>query len=264
MIVAQLALAGDLRRARRVRLARARARSARAAAAPERAARSSACSRSAIAFFSATQDIALDAYTVEVLHKDEQGAAPRRCASSATASGCCSRARSRSPRASGSPLAARLPPRSGAVFAAFTLLVLAAPRAGPPRRAAALAPARRWSSRSAPSSRRPDAIAIALFLVFYKFGDNMGGTMVNPFLKDLCFSNAEAGAAIKTDRDGRDDRRDRIAARRSSRGSGSAARSGSSGSPRRARTSLYAAAALSRARSARRRAVRGAARHRRP
>jgi len=45
---------------------------------------------------------------------------------------------------------------------------------------------------------RPDAIGIALFLVFYKFGDNMGGTMVNPFLKDLCFSNAEAGAAIKT------------------------------------------------------------------
>jgi PAT family beta-lactamase induction signal transducer AmpG len=46
--------------------------------------------------------------------------------------------------------------------------------------------------------RRGDAVPVALFLVFYKFGDNMAGTMVNPFLKDLCFSNAELGAAVKT------------------------------------------------------------------
>jgi PAT family beta-lactamase induction signal transducer AmpG len=46
--------------------------------------------------------------------------------------------------------------------------------------------------------RRGDAIPVALFLIFYKFGDNMAGTMVNPFLKDLCFSNTELGAAVKT------------------------------------------------------------------
>jgi PAT family beta-lactamase induction signal transducer AmpG len=38
---------------------------------------------------------------------------------------------------------------------------------------------------------------VALFLVLYKFGDNAAGTMVNPFLKDMCFSNAEIGLAVK-------------------------------------------------------------------
>jgi MFS transporter, PAT family, beta-lactamase induction signal transducer AmpG len=45
---------------------------------------------------------------------------------------------------------------------------------------------------------RGDALPIAFFLVTYKLGDNMAGTMVNPFLKDLCFSNAELGAAVKS------------------------------------------------------------------
>jgi MFS transporter, PAT family, beta-lactamase induction signal transducer AmpG len=149
----------------------------------------------AVAFFSATQDIALDAYAVEVLHKGEQGPV--------------SGLRILFYRI-GMLLAGAFAVSAsdwvpwpivflalGAVFAAFTLLVLAAPEpdrpAVPPRSLgqAVVEPLRSYFA-------RPDAVAIALFLVFYKFGDNMGGTMVNPFLKDLCFSNAEAGAAIKT------------------------------------------------------------------
>lgn len=148
-----------------------------------------------VAFLSATQDIALDAYAVEVLHKDEQGPVSGlriffyrigmllagAFAVSAT-------------DWLGWPLVFLL---LGAVFAAFTLLVLAAPEPDrPAARPRSLADAVVDPLKS--YFARPDAVAIALFLVFYKFGDNMGGTMVNPFLKDLCFSNAEAGAAIKS------------------------------------------------------------------
>jgi len=149
----------------------------------------------AIAFFSATQDIALDAYAVEVLHEDEQG----------PVSGLrilFYRVGMLLAGAFAVSASEWLPwpivfLATGVAFAAFTLLVLAAPEpdrpAAPPRSLgkAVVEPLRSFFS-------RPDAIGIALFLVFYKFGDNMGGTMVNPFLKDLCFSNAEAGAAIKT------------------------------------------------------------------
>ena len=149
----------------------------------------------AVAFFSATQDIALDAYAVEVLHKDEQG----------PVSGLrilFYRIGMLLAGAFAVSASEWLPwplvfLATGAVFAAFTLLVLAAPEPDRPAQAprslgkAVVEPLRTYFA-------RPDAIGIALFLVFYKFGDNMGGTMVNPFLKDLCFSNAEAGAAIKT------------------------------------------------------------------
>lgn len=149
----------------------------------------------AVAFFSATQDIALDAYAVEVLHEDEQGPV--------------SGLRILFYRI-GMLLAGAFAVSAtdwlpwpavflglGAVFAGFTILVLAAPEPDRPAVAprtltkAVVEPLRSYFA-------RPDAIGIALFLVFYKFGDNMGGTMVNPFLKDLCFSNAEAGAALKT------------------------------------------------------------------
>lgn len=149
----------------------------------------------AVAFFSATQDIALDAYAVEVLHKDEQGPVSGLRIffyriGMLVAGAFAVSATDWLPW----PVVFLV---LGAVFAAFTLLVLAAPEpdrpAAPPRSLAkaVVEPLRSYFA-------RPDAMGIALFLVFYKFGDNMGGTMVNPFLKDLCFSNAEAGAALKT------------------------------------------------------------------
>ncbi len=46
--------------------------------------------------------------------------------------------------------------------------------------------------------RRPNALLLTFFIILYKFGDNLAGTMVNPFLKDLCFRNAEIGLVLKT------------------------------------------------------------------
>ena len=148
-----------------------------------------------VAFLSATQDIALDAYAVEVLHRDEQGPVSGLRIlfyriGMLLAGAFAVSASDWLPW----PIVFLL---LGGVLAAFTLLVLAAPEPDRPAQAprslglAVVEPLRTYFA-------RPDAIGIALFLVFYKFGDNMGGTMVNPFLKDLCFSNAEAGAAIKT------------------------------------------------------------------
>jgi MFS transporter, PAT family, beta-lactamase induction signal transducer AmpG len=149
----------------------------------------------AFAFFSATQDIAYDAYAVEVLHKDEQG----------PVSGLrilFYRLGMLLASAVAIYVSQWLPLPVvflglAAIFVLFTLLVLAAPEPDRPAEAprslarAVVDPLRSYFSRY-------DAIPIALFLVFYKFGDNMGGTMVIPFLKDLCFSNAELGAALKT------------------------------------------------------------------
>ena len=147
-----------------------------------------------IAFLSATQDIAIDAYAVEVLEPDEQG----------PVSGlrimyyrlgmllAGAFAVSASEWVPWPTLFAAI----GVVFVLLTGLTLAAeePRrpSVPPRSLgkAVVEPFRTYFTRE-------DAAAIALFLVFYKFGDSMGGTMVNPFLKDLCFTNAEAGAALK-------------------------------------------------------------------
>ncbi len=148
----------------------------------------------AVAFFSATQDIALDAYAVEALESEEQG----------PVSGLrvmYYRLGMLLAGAAAVSLSDRLPwpvifLLIGGLFVAMTGLTLAAPEparpAAPPRSLgrAVVEPLRAYFA-------RPDGVAVALFLVFYKFGDNMGGTMVNPFLKDLCFSNAEAGGAIK-------------------------------------------------------------------
>jgi PAT family beta-lactamase induction signal transducer AmpG len=149
----------------------------------------------AVAFLSATQDIAYDAYTVEFLRPEERGAAPGVRAiyyrlgmllAGAVAVGLSD--------ALGWPLVFLL---LGAVFAVFTLAVLASPEperpASPPRSLgkAVVEPFARFFARS-------DALSLALFLLLYKVGDNMAGTMVNPFLKDLCLTNTEAGAAVKT------------------------------------------------------------------
>ena len=148
-----------------------------------------------VAFLSATQDIAYDAYTVEFLRPEERGAAPGVRAiyyrlgmllAGAVAVGLSDTL--------GWPLVFLL---LGGVFAACTAVVLASPEpehpAAPPRSLgrAVVEPFSKFF-------RRPDALSLALFLLLYKVGDNMAGTMVNPFLKDLCLTNTEAGAAVKT------------------------------------------------------------------
>ncbi len=147
-----------------------------------------------IAFLSATQDIALDAYAVEVLKPEEQ----------APASGlrvmyyrlgmlvAGALAVFASQWLSWPVVFAAL----GALFAICTGLTLAAVEperpAVPPRSldSAVVEPLVTFF-------KSPRAGTVALFLVLYKFGDNMGGTMINSLLKDLCFTNAEIGLAVK-------------------------------------------------------------------
>jgi PAT family beta-lactamase induction signal transducer AmpG len=148
----------------------------------------------AVAFLAATQDIAYDAYAVELLRPEEHAAAPAvrsiyyrlgMLLAGALAASLSDWL--------GWPLVFLL---VGAAFAACVPLVLASPEpdvpAVAPRSlgAAVVEPFRTFFSRA-------DAVPLALFLVTYKLGDNMAGTMVNPFLRDLCFSNAEAAGAVK-------------------------------------------------------------------
>lgn len=148
-----------------------------------------------VAFLAATQDIAYDAYAVELLRPEEHGAAPGvrsiyyrlgMLLAGAVAVGLSDLL--------GWPLVFLL---LGLLFAACIPLVLACPEPENP-----VVPARSLAQAVVEPFRsffsRRDALAIAFFLVTYKLGDNMAGTMVNPFLKDLCFSNAELGAAVKT------------------------------------------------------------------
>ena len=149
----------------------------------------------AVAFFSATQDIAIDAFAVESLSSEEVG----------PASGLRIMWY-RIGMLMGSALAifasewvpwpwvfAAL----GVLFLLFTLLTIAAPtprvQTPAPRTfgEAVVLPFRDFLSRG-------NALPVALFLVFYKFGDNLGLSMVNAFLVDLCLSRAEIGLAVKT------------------------------------------------------------------
>lgn len=148
----------------------------------------------AVAFLSATQDIALDAYAVEFLRPEEHGAAPGvrtvyyRLGMLLTGAIAISLT-----DVLGWPLVLAA---SGALFLLSIPAVLASPEPEQP----ALPPRSLGRAVTEPFQvffARRDAVALALFLVFYKLGDNTALTMVNYFIKDLCFSNAEAGGAVK-------------------------------------------------------------------
>ncbi len=147
-----------------------------------------------VAFFSATQDIAYDAYAVEFLRPEEHFAAPGLRSAYYQLGFLLA-----GPAAVSSSDLIGWPATFVLVALAFVIcvpLVIASPEperpAAPVRtlRAAVIEP-------FASYFKRPDAWGLALFLVLYKAGDNMAATMVNPFLKDLCFTNAEAGLSVK-------------------------------------------------------------------
>jgi PAT family beta-lactamase induction signal transducer AmpG len=149
----------------------------------------------AFVFLAATQDIALDAYAVEVLRPEEVGPATGlrimwyrigMLVSGALA-----------------VFASQWLPwpavfaALGALFLAFTALTLAAPEPEVPAPAPRSLASAVWEPLSGYFAR-PEAWTIAGFLALYKFGDNLALSMVNPFLKDLCFGNAEIGLVVKT------------------------------------------------------------------
>jgi PAT family beta-lactamase induction signal transducer AmpG len=144
---------------------------------------------------SATQDIALDAYAVEILEPEEQG----------PASGLRIMWYRIGMLVAGA-LAVFLsdfipwPAVFAGLAVLFVLLVAVTVAGDPPARPAP--PPRSlgaavWEPLSSYFTRE-NAILAGLFLVFYKFGDNIAGSMINALVKDLCFTNKEIGLIQKT------------------------------------------------------------------
>jgi PAT family beta-lactamase induction signal transducer AmpG len=148
-----------------------------------------------ISFSSATQDIAIDAYTVEVLHRSEQGLAVGARVALYRAAMYVSGA-----------VVVSLGPTIGwgTVFVALGLIFLAlmpiAVRAPDPD----VAPAPPASLRLAVWDpfvsffRHPRALEIASFLFLYKFSNNVAEALVRPFLGELGYSAFDVGIATGT------------------------------------------------------------------
>jgi len=155
----------------------------------------------AVAFFSASQDIVIDAYRIEILNDDEQGAG-----------------------AASTQFGYRvgiLAAGAGAltmsdyvdwfwVFAAMAALVLV----GSITVLLAPEPHRDTDSQKAPANmkarletavigpladfvQRRGWVIILLFALLYKFGDAIGGVMANPFYVELGFTGTEIGSISK-------------------------------------------------------------------
>jgi MFS transporter, PAT family, beta-lactamase induction signal transducer AmpG len=131
-----------------------------------------------LSFASATQDIAYDAYTVEVLHDEERGIAVGARNALARAAMFGGRVLNTvGPRAGWAPSFAVV----AALFVPLALVTVKAPEpdvpAQPPRslREAVWDPFVGFF-------RHARALEIAAFLFLYKFGDNLAGALVSPFL----------------------------------------------------------------------------------
>ena len=148
-----------------------------------------------IAFWSATQDIAIDGYAVEVLERSEQGMAVG--ARNALARGAILIA---------GALAITVGERIGwglvFVFLALLYLPLMAVVVWSPEPAAV--PQSPRSLREAVFQplvdifKRSKAVQIVCFLLLYKFGENLATALTRPFLIRKCFAPEDVGLATAT------------------------------------------------------------------
>jgi PAT family beta-lactamase induction signal transducer AmpG len=149
----------------------------------------------AIAVASASQDIAIDAYAVEVLHRDEQGAA-------AGARTALYRAALLVSGGVSISLAARIGwPAVNALLAFVYLPMLLVtwyspepevrPAPPPTLREAIWQPFLSFLT-------RPRALEILAFVVLYKFADQLAQALTRPFLIDMGYSADQRGIALAT------------------------------------------------------------------
>jgi PAT family beta-lactamase induction signal transducer AmpG len=149
----------------------------------------------AIALASASQDIAIDAYAVEVLHKEEQGAA-------AGARTALYRAALLVSGGAAISLAARIGwPAVNALLALVYVPMLLVtwkspePEVPPPPpptlREAVWMPFLSFLT-------RPRALEILAFVVLYKFADQLAQALTRPFLIDMGYGADERGIALAT------------------------------------------------------------------
>jgi PAT family beta-lactamase induction signal transducer AmpG len=149
----------------------------------------------AIAFAAATQDIAIDAYAVDVLRPDEQGiAVGARIATYRAAMFLAGGA--------AITLAGRWswPAVCVGLGVAYLPLLLVTWRAPEPE-AKAVAPATLRESVWLPFLgflSRHRALEILAFVVLYKLTDNLGGALLRPFLRDMGYGDFDRGFALAT------------------------------------------------------------------
>jgi len=162
----------------------------------------------AVATASATQDIVLDAFRVELLEVRSQGAAAGtfvlgyRVGMLVAGAGALVLATSFSWAVVYAVMAAFVAVGAGAVLASPepALQVAASAAATRKRGPAAMAV---WFREAVVDpftdfARRPLWLAVLLFVVLFKLGDAMAGVMTNPFLVEIGFSKLEIAAVVKT------------------------------------------------------------------
>lgn len=148
-----------------------------------------------VSFSSATQDIAVDAYTVEVLRKEEQALAVGARIALYRAAMYLSGA-----------VAITVGPIVGwaavfAVLAALFLLLLPVTVFAPEPESAPLGPASLRAAIWEPFVgffRQPRALEIAAFLFFYKIADNVATALTRPFLGEMGYTSWDIGIAVGT------------------------------------------------------------------
>lgn len=150
-----------------------------------------------VAIFSATQDIVIDAYRVELLPPDEQGAGAGaivlgyRLGMIASSAGALFLAASVGWTLTYLCMAALLP-----------VGLLATLAAGEPADGHRVAPAGNWLKAHliepfADFMTRKSWVPILLFILLYKIGDAFMGVMTNPFLIDIGFSKEQIATVVK-------------------------------------------------------------------
>ena len=149
----------------------------------------------AIALASASQDIAIDAYAVEVLHKDEQGAA-------AGARTAMYRAALLISGGAAISLASRLGwPAVNALLAVVYLPMLLITWKSPEPEIQAPPPQSLREAVWQPFLSfltRPRALEILAFVVLYKFADQLYQSLTRPFLIDMGYNADQRGIALAT------------------------------------------------------------------
>jgi len=149
----------------------------------------------AIAIASASQDIAIDAYAVEVLRKEEQGAAVGARLAFYRAAMLVSGGVSIT-------LAARIgwPAVNGLLAIVFGLMLALTWRSPEPEAQPAPPPTLRdavWLPLVG-MLRRPRALEILAFVLLYKLGDQLTQSLTRPFLIDMGYDAFHRGAALAT------------------------------------------------------------------
>ena len=146
----------------------------------------------AIAFASATQDIAIDAYAVEVLHREEQGIAAGARTALLPRRRCWSRAASSITLAAWTSWAF-VNLLLALVYLPFMVVTVARAGARGAPRARRGRCARRCGDRSWASSPSTASLEILAFVVLYKLSDNLTQALTRPFLVQTGFGDFDVG-----------------------------------------------------------------------